>query len=100
MFSINKFQSTDKYIIYSNLREGEKTMKADLNVAFGKIGLDDDTAKIFNEYIQSQKNGSRKTVRVEVGEEAKSVFNGVITLGVLGILAYATVSICKIVYAK
>ena len=73
-------------------------MKGDLNIHIDKIGLDEATAKIAEAYIESAKHRTKKTYRLEVGEEAKSVINAGIALGVLGILSYCTVTVFKIIY--
>ena len=71
---------------------------ADINVMFNKVGLDENTLQLLREYTESQAKGTKKTYRLEVGDEAKGIVSGFVALGVLGIIAYATTSIIKIIY--
>ena len=73
-------------------------MKADIKVDFGKIGVDDDTLQVMKEYTNVQSKGLKKTYRFEVGEEAKGVVTGFVTIGVLGILCFTATSIFKTIY--
>lgn len=75
-------------------------MKMDVNVNFSKIGLDDNTNKLLTEFNEVQKLGSKKLHRIEIDEYTKGVANGVIALGILGILSMTAYNICKVIWGK
>jgi len=71
-------------------------MKVD--VQFNKIGLDDNTLRALHDYIETQTKGTKKTYRFEIGEDAKGVVSGLVALGILGVVAYTTTSIIRVIY--
>ena len=72
-------------------------MTMDVNV--GKIGLDERTSELAADFIEMSKTGSKKTYRIDMGEEAKSVINNFIALGILITISVAACSIFKTIYS-
>lgn len=74
-------------------------MKLDMDVKFGKLGLDEKTAELANDFIEMSKTGSKKTYRIDMGDEVKTVANGFITLGILTVISVTVCSIFKTIYS-
>lgn len=74
-------------------------MKMDMDVKIGKIGLDEETARIATDFIEMSKAGSKKTYRFDMGDEVKSVMNGFISLGILITVSITVCSIFKTIYS-
>lgn len=74
-------------------------MTMDMDVKVGKIGLDEKTAEIAMNFIEMNKVGSKKTFRIDMGDEAKAVMNGFISLGILITISITICSIFKTIYS-
>lgn len=75
-------------------------MKVDFNIPKIEFGVDEETRKSFNEYTEAQKRGSKKLHRIEIDEYTKNVANGLIAVGVLGIICATAVKIVDIVMSE
>jgi len=75
-------------------------MKGDLNINFSKVGLDEDSRKLAESYIEASKHPTKKIFRVEIDEDSRKVVKNITVVSVIGIIALTAVSIFKIIYRE
>lgn len=75
-------------------------MKGELSINISKIGLDEKTTQLAENYIEASKKPTKKIFRMELDEDSKGILKGVIATGIIAIVSLTTVSIFKTIYGN